>query len=108
MSVDVEHKAEDRTEGDGVVEPPAYQSDPNADAEQAPDDAHASRPASPRPEQQTANPEPGFTRTFTNVKDLLAFAKAELKQQGPSSSSEEEAVWAHEERVAMEEELLNA
>ena len=42
---------ENRAEGEDDVEPPAYQSDPNAEAEQALDDAQASKPASPRPEQ---------------------------------------------------------
>ena len=54
-----------------------------------------------------ANPEPGFTRTFPNVKEFLAFAKAELKQQDPSSSFGDEALRAREEQVAVEEELLN-
>ena len=45
---------------------------------------------------------------FPNVKEFLAFTKAELKQQEPSPSSGEEAVRAREERVEMEEELLNA
>ena len=54
------------------------------------------------------SPEPGFTQTFPNVKEFLAFAKAELKQQEPLPPSGEEVMRACEERVAMEEELLNA
>ena len=50
---------------------------------------------------------PGFTRTFPNVREFLAFAKAEVERQEPSTSSWEEAVHAHEERVAVDEELLN-
>ena len=38
----------------------------------------------------------------------MAFTKAEFKQQKPSSPSWVEAVHAREERVAAEEELLNA
>ena len=132
MSVDAEHEAGDRAEvggdveppsacpevdadgtenragGEDNVEPPADQPDPNVEAEQAVDGVHAPRPTSPWPEQQTTDPKPGFTRTFPNVREFLAFAKAELRQQEPSSSSEEEALRAREERVAMEEELLNA
>ena len=75
---------ENHAGGEGDVEPPAAQSNPNTEAEQAPGDAYASRPTSPWPDQQTANPEPGFTRMFPNFKEFLAFAKAELKQQEPS------------------------
>ena len=45
---------------------------------------------------------------FPNIKEFLAFAKAELKQPEPPSSSGEEVMRAREERVAIEEELLNA
>ena len=45
---------------------------------------------------------------FPNIEEFLAFMKAELKQHEPSSSSREVAVRAREERVAVEEELLNA
>ena len=76
--VDTDEK-ENRAGGEDDVEPPAYQSDPNAEAEQAPRDAHASGPTSPQPERQTTSLEPGFTWTFPNVKEFLAFAKAELK-----------------------------
>ena len=86
----------DRTEncagGEDDVEPPAAQSELDTETEQAPGDARASRPASPRPDQQTASPEPGFTRTFPNVKEFLAFAKAEFRQQEPPSRSWEEVL----------------
>ena len=67
---------ENRAGGKDNVEPPAHRSDPNVEAEQAPDDAQASRPVSPRPEQPTAKPGSWFTRTFSNVKEFMAFAKA--------------------------------
>ena len=100
--------SENRGRGKYDVEPPADRSNPSTEAEQAPGDAHASRPVSPQPEQQTASPEPGFSRTFPNIKEFLALAKAELKHQEPSSSSGEEVMRARGERVAIEEELLNA
>ena len=73
--------SENRAGGKGDVEPPACRFDPNAEAEKAPGDAHASRPTSPQPERQTTSPEPGFTQTFPNFKEFLAFASAELKRQ---------------------------
>ena len=101
-------RTEDLAGGEDDVKSPAARSEPDSEVEQAPGDAHASRPVSPWPDPQTANPAPRFTRTFPNVKEFLAFAKAEFKQQEPSSSSWEEAVRAREERVVVEEELLHA
>ena len=45
---------------------------------------------------------------FPNVWEFLAFAKAEVGWQAPTLSSWEEEVRAREERVAADEELLNA
>ena len=80
-------RTKNRTGGEGDVEPPAARSKPDAEVDQEPGDAHASTSVSPRPDQQTANPEPGFTRTFPNVKEFLAFAKAEFRPgaRGPRS-----------------------
>ena len=106
-----EHDAEETknlAEDEDDVEPSAARPEPDTNVEKAPGDARASRPVSPRPDPQTMKPAPGFTRTFPNVKEFLAFAKAEFKQQEPLSPSWKEAVGAHEERVAAEEELLNA
>ena len=99
---------EDRIGGEGNVEPPAAHPDASAEAGQAPGGADASRPASPQPDSQTADPVPGFMRTFPNVWEFLAFTKAEVERSEPSSSSWEEDVHAREERVAADEELLNA
>ena len=45
---------------------------------------------------------------FPNIQEFLAFAKAEVEWQAPSPSSREEEVHIREERVAVDEELLNA
>ena len=69
---------EDHAEDEGDVEPPAAHLELGTEAEQAPGNIHASKPASPQPDPPATDPALGFTRTFPNVKEFLAFTKAKI------------------------------
>ena len=55
-----------------------------------------------------ADPEPGFSRSFPDIGEFLAFAWAEIKRRVPSCSSRKEELRAREACLAADEDMLDA